>query len=417
MDDRMLKVEHVSKEYRLGVIGQTTLHDEVARAGARLFHKEDPTQKIGQERMNGKGMFMALSDISFEVRAGEALGIIGHNGAGKSTLLKLLTKITLPTSGKIYLNGRVASLIGVGTGFHQELTGRENIYINGAILGMSKKEIDKKLEQIIDFSECRQFIDTPVKRYSSGMYLKLGFSVAAHLDAEIVLMDEVLAVGDVAFQNKCIQKMKEIAESGRTILYVSHHMNTVRSLCNRCLVLNQGKLDFCGDVETSIQRYVSANFYKNPYRILTNLPRPYHTMQMAYMDYIEMMDKNAFMMGDTLRFMLQWKAHKRFERLLLRAGIWSADGIAAAISFADIPVVRKGENKTVFHMDTSRLLPGKYSLELLLVETDKSGQAVKQDVLRDAIAFEILVKNGSPMYHACNRDWGYVELPMTADAI
>ena len=199
---------------------------------------------------------MALNGVSFEVKKGEAIGLIGHNGTGKSTLLKLLTRVTAPTSGKIYLNGRVASMLEVGTGFHGELTGRENVYMNGAILGMTKKEIDAKMEDIIEFSEVREFIDTPVKRYSSGMFVKLAFSVAAHLDAEIMLMDEVLAVGDMAFQNKCINKMKEVANSGRTIIYVSHNMNTIRRLCNRCVVLNKREVEFVGDVGEAISVYM-----------------------------------------------------------------------------------------------------------------------------------------------------------------
>ena len=279
MNDLMIKVEGVSKEYRLGVIGGTTLREEMQRMVAKIRHKEDPTLKIGQERVNKVGKFMALSDISFEARKGEALGIIGHNGAGKSTLLKLITRITAPTSGVIGLNGRVASMLEVGTGFHPELTGRENIYVNGAILGMTKKEIDSKIEDIIDFSECRQFIDTPVKRYSSGMYVKLAFSVAANLDSEIVIMDEVLAVGDVAFQNKCIQKMKEIAASGRTVFYVSHNMGTIRSLCNRCIVLNKGKVQFDGGVEEAIECYVSTNFDMTCDRNLCEQKRPYRTTQ------------------------------------------------------------------------------------------------------------------------------------------
>ena len=200
MDELMIKIENVTKEYRLGAIGGTTLRDELQRARAKWKKQEDPTQKIGQKQLNIDERFMALNGVSFEVKKGEAVGIIGHNGAGKSTLLKLITRITAPTSGDIYLNGRVASMLEVGTGFHGELTGRENIYMNGAILGMTKKEIDAKMEDIIEFSEVRQFIDTPVKRYSSGMYVKLAFAVAAHLDSEIMIMDEVLAVGDIHLQ-------------------------------------------------------------------------------------------------------------------------------------------------------------------------------------------------------------------------
>ncbi|MFR2691321.1 MAG: ABC transporter ATP-binding protein [Enterocloster bolteae] len=184
---------------------------------------------------------MALDNVSFKVYRGEAIGIIGHNGAGKSTLLKLLSRVTAPTSGTIYLNGRITSMLEVGTGFHPELTGRENIYMNGAILGMTKAEINRKIDNIIDFSEVRQFIDTPVKRYSSGMYVKLAFSVAAHLDSEILLMDEVLAVGDVKFQEKCLGRMGQASsQEGKTVLYVSHNMRTIRQLCTRCIVLKKG---------------------------------------------------------------------------------------------------------------------------------------------------------------------------------
>ena len=241
MDSLMIKVENISKKYKLGQIGGMTLRDELQRKWARARKKEDPLKKIGEKDYEIGETFLALEDINFEVKKGERVGIIGHNGAGKSTLLKLLSRVTAPSTGVINLDGRVASMLEVGTGFHGELTGRENIYMNGAILGMSKKEIDKKIEDIIEFSEVRQFIDTPVKRYSSGMFVKLAFSVAAHLDAEIMIMDEVLAVGDVAFQTKCLNKMNDVSRNdGRTILYVSHNMNTVRQLCQRCIVLDHG---------------------------------------------------------------------------------------------------------------------------------------------------------------------------------
>ncbi len=262
MPDLIVKIDRVSKQYILGQIGGTTLRDELQRFSARLHHREDPTRPIGAHQDYNKGdTFMALNDVSFDVKPGERVGIIGRNGAGKSTLLKLISRVTAPTGGMIGLNGRVASMLEVGTGFHGELTGRENIYMNGAILGMSKREIDKKIEDIIDFSECRQFIDTPVKRYSSGMYVKLAFSVAAHLDSEILIMDEVLAVGDMAFQKKCLEKMNEVSASeGRTILYVSHNMNTIRQLCTRCIVLDHGKLLFDGDVQEGIGVYLQSSY-------------------------------------------------------------------------------------------------------------------------------------------------------------
>ena len=263
MSEIAVKIENVSKEYRLGTIGGTTLRDDLQRLGAKLLKKEDPTSKIGAKDVKLNEKFLALDDISLEVKKGEAVGIIGHNGAGKSTLLKLLSRVTAPTKGTISFNGRIASMLEVGTGFHPELTGRENVYMNGAILGMTKAEIDSKIENIIEFSEIRKFIDTPAKRYSSGMYVKLAFSISAHLDSEIMIMDEVLAVGDMAFQKKCLDRMYNAAkEEGRTVIYVSHNMDTIRRLCDRCVVLSKGKIIFDGDVEGGIEEYTKLNTNK-----------------------------------------------------------------------------------------------------------------------------------------------------------
>ncbi len=259
MEEReiVIKAEKIKKVYRLGVIGSGTLRRDLQSAFARLRKKEDPNTKIGAKTKNGK--FTALDDIDFTVYKGEKVGIIGHNGAGKTTLLKLLTKITAPTDGEIRIKGRISSLLEVGTGFSAELTGRENIFLNGAILGMTKAEIKEKIESIIDFSEVREFIDTPLKRYSMGMFVKLAFAIAVHLDSEIVLMDEVLAVGDVAFQKKCLDKMREISsEQGRTILYVSHNMETIKNLCDRCIVLEKGKKVFDGEVDKAIECYLKS---------------------------------------------------------------------------------------------------------------------------------------------------------------
>ena len=253
MSDIAIKIDHVSKEYRLGAIGGTTLREEFHRLADKLFHRESMSSDFGKK-------FMALQDINLEVRKGERLGIIGHNGSGKSTLLKLLARVTGPTTGTIAYNGRISSMLEVGTGFHGELTGRENIYMNGAIHGMSKREIDSKIDQIIEFAEMEKFIDTPVKRYSSGMYVKLAFAVAAHLDNEILIMDEVLAVGDMKFQQKCLGKMGDSARvNGKTVLYVSHNMGTIRQLCERCIVLEHGKLIYVGDVEKAISYYASTS--------------------------------------------------------------------------------------------------------------------------------------------------------------
>lgn len=414
MDELMLKVANVSKEYRLGAIGGTTLKEELQRLSAKIRKKEDPTRKIGQENVNIGERFNALTDVSFEVKKGEAVGIIGHNGAGKSTLLKLITRITAPTEGKIYLNGRVASMLEVGTGFHPELTGRENIYVNGAILGMTKKEIDAKIEDIIEFSEVRQFIDTPVKRYSSGMYVKLAFSVAAHLDSEIMIMDEVLAVGDVAFQNKCIQKMKEVAESGRTVLYVSHNMATIRSLCTRCMVLEKGKLIFDGGVEEAITHYVSVNKMMAQSIDLSGLIRPYRTSQKTHMTYFSFADreKGVFTMGDKLRFRLDWTSESEFEQMRLRIGIFTSGQIAAAIAFSQPFHCSKGGNTQDIILDISSLLPGKYYLELIMNEISDDGVWFKHDVIdRDVIEFEVTVSENKPIYHMANNTWGFVELP------
>ena len=253
-------VEHLSKEYRLGAIGGGMLWQDVSRWWARLRGKPDPLLPIGHERQARRlgDRFWALDDVSFEVKEGEVFGIIGRNGAGKSTLLKIMSQVTAPTSGQIRLRGRVGSLLEVGTGFHPALTGRENIFLNGAILGMTKAEIRRKFDEVVAFSECEEFIDTPVRRYSSGMYVRLAFAVAAHLESEILIVDEVLAVGDVQFQNKCLGRMKDIAGGeGRTVLFVSHNMAAIQNLCTRCVLLKSGKVDFEGTAADTAARYVA----------------------------------------------------------------------------------------------------------------------------------------------------------------
>ncbi len=242
-NDIAIKVENLSKYYRLGVINNGTLFRDIQSWWARVRGKEDPHAKIGSKYDPTAEGFWALKDLNFEIKKGDRVGIIGHNGAGKSTLLKLLSQITSPTEGSIKINGKIASLLEVGTGFHPEMTGRENIYMNGAILGMTHEEIDKKVNDIIEFSEIGEHIDTPVKRYSSGMYVRLAFAVAAHLDSDILIADEVLAVGDAAFQKKALGKMNELSSGqGRTVLFVSHNMAQVKNLCNKGIVLEKGRV-------------------------------------------------------------------------------------------------------------------------------------------------------------------------------
>jgi lipopolysaccharide transport system ATP-binding protein len=264
MSDIAIKVENLSKQYRLGVVGTGTLSHDLNRWWHRVRGKEDPYLKIGETNDRAtKGVseyVWALKDINFEVKQGEILGIIGKNGAGKSTLLKLLSRVTSPTTGEIKTRGRIASLLEVGTGFHEELTGRENIFLNGAILGMSKGEIKAKLDEIIAFSGTERYVDTPVKRYSSGMRVRLAFAVAAHLEPEILIVDEVLAVGDAEFQNKAIGKMQEVSKGeGRTVLFVSHNMASIRSLCTSVAHMNKGTIKNIGDTETIIKEYLQKD--------------------------------------------------------------------------------------------------------------------------------------------------------------
>lgn len=260
----VIKVENLSKQYRLGTVGTSTFKEDTKRWWAKIRGKEDPFLKLGVENdrtISDEAKFIwSLKDVNFEVQQGDVLGVIGRNGAGKSTLLKILSKVTAPTTGSVKVKGRIASLLEVGTGFHPELTGRENIYLNGAILGMRKHEITRKLDEIIAFAGVEKYVDTPVKRYSSGMYVRLAFAVAAHLENEILIIDEVLAVGDSEFQQKCLGKIGDVSKGdGRTIMFVSHNMAAVKSLCTKGLLLSNGKLSFVGSQNDAILNYTCQN--------------------------------------------------------------------------------------------------------------------------------------------------------------
>ena len=393
MDELMVKIENVKKQYKLGQIGGTTLRDELQRLHAKIHKKEDPTKKIGAKNYNKGEKFMALDGVSFEVKKGERLGIIGHNGAGKSTLLKLISRITAPTDGAIYLNGRVASMLEVGTGFHAELTGRENVYMNGAILGMTKKEIDAKMEDIIEFSEVRQFIDTPVKRYSSGMYVKLAFAVAAHLDSEIMIMDEVLAVGDAQFQHKCIEKMRsEAIDHNKTVLYVSHNMNTIRELCERVVVLDHGKVVWDGDVEEGISRYIGLSRieYKQHYSLIENQRPKAKQADEAALLSVDILDtdNNIYLEGDFVRISVEYDSKIESETMRLMLIFFRLDGTRVAMSESDFFACKKGKNRVIADIPTDCFVNDEYKAEISLFEY-KNGIAMRHDCAGSAFYFKI----------------------------
>lgn len=419
MEELAIKIEHVSKQYRLGAIGGGTLKGDLQSWWARKRGREDPNSRIGDRTDVKIGeRFLALDDINLEVKKGEALGIIGHNGAGKSTLLKLLSRVTAPTTGIISYNGRITSMLEVGTGFHPELTGRENIYMNGAILGLTKAEIDKKMEEIIEFSEVRQFIDTPVKRYSSGMYVKLAFSVAAHLDSEIMIMDEVLAVGDMAFQKKCLEKMRQAAnEEGRTVLYVSHNMNTIRKLCDRCVVLDRGHLIFDGNVEDAIEVYSNA-VTVSPKRIsLSEVPRgTTYNMGEIRMESVEILgkDKWRIAVGERLRFSVQATSLENLEKVGFRTRLCSSDDFPITVYISpNMCSYHAGEKiRIAFEADTSVLLPGRYKLNLAFYGSNGMGGEKFYDRLENLITFEVNaveVFNDNLVWDRSS--WGNVRLP------
>ena len=393
MKNTVIKVENLHKRYKLGVIGAKTLQQALQSYIALKLNKEDPNSKIGAKKaVNGE--FWALKGLNFEVYEGEILGIIGRNGAGKSTLLKLLSQITSPTKGDIYIKGKISSMLEVGTGFHRELTGRENVYLNGAILGMKKAEVDQKFDEIVKFAEIEEFIDTPVKRYSSGMYVKLAFSVAAHLNSEILIMDEVLAVGDMKFQKKCLDKMKDLAKNqGKTILYVSHNMSTISDMCNRCIFLEEGTLKYDGSVEKAIQMYYD-DFSKNQSFIsLKESKRPKRFTPSVLIQSVSSNDKSGFIFdeGDKLRFTLSCKALENIEDIFVRMTInYNYIPVGTTIS-NNLGDIKKGEQKSYnLVFDAKGLQQGTYSTKLFLFSGTTQGIPKVLDVVEDAFSYDII---------------------------
>lgn len=364
-DNCVIKTENLTKEYKLGVIGSGTLRRDLQSWYARKKGREDPNIRIGTKAHTDGDSFLALDSLNIEINRGERIGIIGANGAGKSTFLKLLSRVTSPSGGEIRYRGRIASMLEVGTGFHGELTGRENIFLNGAILGMSKAEITSKIDKIIEFSECQKFIDTPVKRYSSGMFVKLAFAVAAHLDAEIMIMDEVLAVGDMHFQKKCIKKMRELAlNDNRTILYVSHNMNTIRELCSRCIVLEHGKKVFDGDVEQAIKLYLGGeqgDFASYTYNGRYKEPCARNDIELLRAGYYGKTD-NLFIDDEAMPLELVWKNNSDINNLCLRIEISDFRRFpVTAFVIEDFYSGKKGKEVTKrFKLNISKIAKGGY---------------------------------------------------------
>lgn len=416
MSETAIKIEDLKKQYKLGAIGGQTLTAELQSWWARKRGKEDPNLKIGQDYTKLGESFYALNGINLEVQKGEALGIIGGNGAGKSTLLKILSRVTAPTEGDVWIEGRVASMLEVGTGFHGELTGRENIYMNGAILGMTKKEVDEKIESIIDFSECRQFIDTPVKRYSSGMFVKLAFAVASHLDAEIMIMDEVLAVGDMKFQKKCLGKMGDEAKGGKTVLYVSHNMATIRKLCTRCIVLKKGQIVFDGDVEKAIDVYMedAVGDLLIHYCFDGQERSVPERGQEIYLHSFDFLGKKIakYSSLEKMRYCINMEGHKDVENVRIRLEIRTVEGINVGMSESfDSFCIKKGEIVSYeLEYDISNLAEGKYTLRLTLFELNDMGIHRGFDETTETIYFEI-VENEENRTNWLPQYWGRVKLP------
>jgi len=414
--DFAVRIRGLKKKYRLGQIGGATLQEELKSWWARVRGREDPNTKIGEQRRLVGETFMALNGVDLEVRQGEALGIIGKNGAGKSTLLKILSQITAPTEGELEINGRVASMLEVGTGFHGKMTGRENVYLNGAILGMTRAEIDRKMQDIIDFSEVGDFIDTPVKRYSSGMFVKLAFSVAAHLDSEIMIMDEVLAVGDVDFQKKCLNKMREAASvNGRTVLYVSHNMNTIRRLCDRCIVLDAGRIIFDGNVDQAVAIYMGMKDKLSTDYTFTEASRPYgrfsRLLSMEALKALEV-DEPIYPEGGTIPIRIRCTAAQSLQKVRFRMELWYQDGTKVGSMLSDaIERMEPGEHTVLMRMKLHGLTAGQYSADLVSYTADENGVEEILDGVYPGLIFNVRQRSdGDHHVEWSHQYWGHIRL-------
>lgn len=395
-----IEFNNVSKQYRLGLVSTGTISHDLNRWWTmNVLRKEDPYLKIGETNdRSHKGhsdYVWALRDINFSVEQGDVVGIIGKNGAGKSTLLKLLSRVTTPTTGTIKANGRIASLLEVGTGFHPEMTGRENIFMNGAIMGMTKQEIRKKLDEIVDFSGCERYIDTPVKRYSSGMTVRLGFAIAAHLDPEILVVDEVLAVGDAEFQKKAIGKMQDVSKGeGRTVLFVSHNMAAVKSLCKSGVVLRNGQLDYMGKAEECVNYYTSTNISElTDHAEQKDFVR--QKLPMREFEYLDVrMLNDIYNMSTSEPIELEAVFKRNVSNLnCCQIGVLARNDSDDLVWASYSPVVNLPQGKDTFKVHISipnhNTPKGKYRLNLNLSQYDYSAVIRDYDIIFGALAFEV----------------------------
>ncbi len=403
-----LHISNIKKKYIIKHVTQKpdSKIERMKLAGYNLLHPV---------KANAKEDFWALNGVSFDVKQGEKIGIIGKNGAGKSTLLKIISRITEPTDGRIEFYGKISSMLEVGTGFNGELTGRENIYLNGAILGMTRTEIDQKLDDIIEFSEVGKFIDTPVKRYSSGMFVRLAFAVASHLEPDILLVDEVLAVGDTRFQKKCINKMRSIADSGKTILFVSHQMNTIRQLCDRVIVLKEGQVIYDGDVEEGIRIYNSeAYLEKQLHYDYTNLPRyPDYDLKKAQVMSLSVLqnETSIYEANEPIEFRLKIRVKvPDLGDLSFRMMIWHADEtpIETAFTKTFANITKVGDYDVEIKINDHHLAPGLYKLTIILSGGESSANSENLDYVYPAFIFEVLNADGTSRSWA--RSWGWVHM-------
>ncbi|MFZ3059401.1 MAG: ABC transporter ATP-binding protein [Candidatus Methanoperedens sp.] len=417
MSNTVIRVENLSKQYRLGTLNHGTLYRDLQSWWAQKRGREDPNSRIGTSNQsqsdNGNDTFWALKDVSFEVEKGEVVGIIGRNGAGKSTLLKILSRVTAPTTGEVKIKGRIASLLEVGTGFHPELTGRENIYLNGSILGMKKREIDAKFDEIVKFAEIEKFLDTPVKRYASGMYVRLAFAVAAHLEPEVLLVDEVLAVGDAAFQKKCLGKMGDVAREGRTVLFVSHNMTAVATLTQRCIELSRGVLK-SGPTEQVIQHYltgVNDQFGRDGCSDLTQADRPLEKVNpqtaraifvRAYCLGADGKPRGVFIEGECLTILAQFQVRKPVEIMAIEAPIHTATDTRVFVMLSEVIHVslQPGLYQMSIDLKPNYLRPGDYYV----------GLTIRTPYLQDGIerALQFTMEPSAEVQD--NIDWSYPKL-------